>query len=50
MAKFTVKSIIRSINYEAPAMQDEILRTQGEPGARGGGGIPLPGEQARSSR
>ena len=43
--KFTVKSLTRSIDYEAPALQDEIVRTQGEANARGGGGLPLTGEQ-----
>ena len=43
--KFTVKSYTRTINYDTPALRDEIVRTQAEPNARGGGGIPLPGDQ-----
>src|SRR5438132_3075838 len=43
--RFNVKSYTRSVNYDTPAMRDEIVRTQAEPGARGGGGIPLVGEQ-----
>src|SRR4029453_1448070 len=43
--RFNVKSYTRMINYDTPAMRDEIVRTQAEPGARGGGGIPLVGEQ-----
>jgi hypothetical protein len=43
--KFIVKSLTRTINYETPALRDEIVRTQAEPGARGGGGLPLPGDQ-----
>ena len=43
--RFNVKSYTRMVNYDTPAMRDEIVRTQAEPGARGGGGIPLVGEQ-----
>ena len=43
--RFNVKSFTRMINYDTPAMRDEIVRTQAEPGERGGGGIPLVGEQ-----
>jgi hypothetical protein len=43
--KFTVKSYTRTINYDTPALRDEIVRTQADPNARGGGGIPLPGDQ-----
>src|SRR5712691_7055538 len=43
--RFNVKSYTRMVNYDTPAMRDEIVRTQAEPGARGGGGIPLTGEQ-----
>jgi len=43
--RFNVKSYTRMVNYDTPAMRDEIVRTQAEPGARGGGGIPLAGEQ-----
>jgi glyoxylase-like metal-dependent hydrolase (beta-lactamase superfamily II) len=43
--RFTVKSYTRTVDYDVPAMRDEILRTQADPKERGGGGIPLPGEQ-----
>ena len=43
--RFTAKSFTRSIDYETPAMQDEIVRVQADAGARGGGGLPLPNEQ-----
>jgi glyoxylase-like metal-dependent hydrolase (beta-lactamase superfamily II) len=43
--RFTAKSLTRSIDYETPAMQDEIVRVQADPSARGGGGIPLPRDQ-----
>src|SRR6266705_6645411 len=43
--RFNVKSYSRMVNYDTPAMRDAIVRTQAEPGARGGGGIPLVGEQ-----
>src|SRR5712691_10738332 len=43
--RFNVKSFTRMVNYDTLAMRDEIVRTQAEPGARGGGGIPLVGEQ-----
>ncbi|HMC63607.1 MAG TPA: MBL fold metallo-hydrolase [Gemmataceae bacterium] len=43
--RFNLKSFTRTVDYDAPAMRDEIVRTQAEPGARGGGGIPLVGEQ-----
>ena len=46
--RFNVKSYTRSVNYDTPAMRDEIVRTQAEPGARGGGGIPLVGEQRQN--
>src|SRR5262245_7877877 len=46
--RFNVKSYTRSINYDTPAMRDEIVRTQAEPGERGGGGIPLVGEQRQN--
>jgi len=43
--RFNVKSFTRMVNYDTPAMRDEIVRTQADPGERGGGGIPLVGEQ-----
>src|SRR5262245_15955034 len=46
--RFNVKSYTRTVNYDTPAMRDEIVRTQAEPGARGGGGIPLVGEQRQN--
>src|SRR5438128_815243 len=46
--RFNVKSYTRMVNYDTPAMRDEIVRTQAEPGARGGGGIPLVGEQRQN--
>jgi len=46
--RFNVKSFTRMVNYDTPAMRDEIVRTQADPGARGGGGIPLVGEQRQS--
>ncbi len=43
--RFNLKSYTRTVDYDTPAMRDELVRTQAEPGARGGGGIPLVGEQ-----
>jgi hypothetical protein len=43
--RFNVKSFTRTIDYDTPAMRDEIVHTQADPAARGGGGIPLVGEQ-----
>ena len=43
--RFNLKTYTRSINYDTPAMRDEFVRTQADPAARGGGGIPLVGEQ-----
>jgi glyoxylase-like metal-dependent hydrolase (beta-lactamase superfamily II) len=43
--RFTVISYTATVNYETPAMRQEILRTQGENPPRGGGGQPLAGEQ-----
>src|SRR5262249_3201704 len=42
--RFNVKSFTRTIDYGAPAMQDTIVRTA-DPKERGGGGLPLTGEQ-----
>ena len=43
--RFNLKSYARTIDYDTPSMRDEFVRTQAEPGARGGGGVPLVGEQ-----
>ena len=43
--RFNLKSYTRTIDYETPAMRDEFVRTQADPAARGGGGVPLAGEQ-----
>ena len=43
--RFNLKTFTRTINYETPAMRDEFVRSQADPAARGGGGIPLTGEQ-----
>lgn len=43
--RFIVKNATIAINYDAPAMRLELLRTQGENPPRGGGGQPLLGEQ-----
>jgi glyoxylase-like metal-dependent hydrolase (beta-lactamase superfamily II) len=46
--RFNVKSYTRMVNYDTPAMQDTLVRTQAEPAARGGGGIPMVGEQRQN--
>jgi glyoxylase-like metal-dependent hydrolase (beta-lactamase superfamily II) len=43
--RFNLKSYTRIVDYDTPAMRDEFVRTQADPTARGGGGIPLVGEQ-----
>jgi glyoxylase-like metal-dependent hydrolase (beta-lactamase superfamily II) len=43
--RFNVKSFTRTIDYDTPAMRDDIVRTQADPAERGGGGLPLTGEQ-----
>ena len=43
--RFNLKTFTRTINYDTPAMRDDFVRTQADPAARGGGGIPLIGEQ-----
>src|SRR5215813_3656465 len=43
--RFNLKSYTRTVDYETPSLRDEFVRTQAEPGARGGGGVPLVGEQ-----
>lgn len=40
-----LKSMIRTINYETGAVRDEIVRANGENPPRGGGGVPLAGDQ-----
>ena len=48
--RFNLKSYTRTINYDTPAMRYELVRTQADPAARGGGGIPLVGEQRQLQR
>src|SRR5215813_15476289 len=43
--RFNLKSYTRTVDYDTPSMRDEFVRTQADPGARGGGGVPLVGEQ-----
>jgi glyoxylase-like metal-dependent hydrolase (beta-lactamase superfamily II) len=43
--RFNVKSYTAAIDYDAPAMRQEMVRTQGENPPRGGGGQPLAAEQ-----
>jgi glyoxylase-like metal-dependent hydrolase (beta-lactamase superfamily II) len=43
--RFNVKSFTRTVDYDTPAMRDDIVRTQADPTERGGGGLPLTGEQ-----
>jgi glyoxylase-like metal-dependent hydrolase (beta-lactamase superfamily II) len=43
--RFNLKTYTRTIDYETPAMRDEFVRSQADPAARGGGGIPMTGEQ-----
>jgi glyoxylase-like metal-dependent hydrolase (beta-lactamase superfamily II) len=43
--RFNLKTYTRTIDYETPAMRDEFVRSQADPTARGGGGIPMTGEQ-----
>src|SRR5262245_61713415 len=38
--RFNLKSYTRIVDYDTPSMRDEFVRTQAEPGARGGGGGP----------
>jgi hypothetical protein len=42
--RFGLKSYTRTINYETPALRDEVVRAEGDPVARGGG-LPIPGGQ-----
>lgn len=43
--RFNLKSYHRTIDYETPALREEMVRTQGENPVRGGGGQPMIGEQ-----
>ena len=43
--RFILKSMARTINYGTGAVRDEIVRANGETPPRGGGGIPLQGDQ-----
>ena len=42
--RFGLKSYTRTVNYETPALRDELVRAEGDPVARGGG-LPIPGGQ-----
>ena len=42
--RFGLNSYTRTIDYETPALRDEVVRAQGDPVARGGG-LPIPGGQ-----
>jgi glyoxylase-like metal-dependent hydrolase (beta-lactamase superfamily II) len=44
--RFGVKSWIRTIDYETPAMRDEYVRADGDPTARGGGAPLAPNTKA----
>jgi len=46
--RFVVKSYTRMVSYETAAIRDELVRTQGENPARGGGGQPVQGEQRQN--
>ncbi|MGH7304173.1 MAG: MBL fold metallo-hydrolase [Candidatus Rokuibacteriota bacterium] len=46
--RFVVKSFTRSVSYETLAIQDQLVRLQGEEPARGGGGQPVVGEQRQN--
>src|SRR5215472_9522398 len=43
--RFNIKSFTRTVDYDTPAMRDDLVRTQADPKERGGGGLPLTGEQ-----
>src|SRR4029079_7541257 len=43
--RYILKSLTRTINYGTGAVRDEIVRANGENPPRGGGGIPLQGDQ-----
>jgi hypothetical protein len=42
--RFGLKSYTRTIDYQTPALRDEVVRAEGDPVARGGG-LPIPGGQ-----
>src|SRR4029077_901151 len=42
--RFGLKSYTRTIDYETPALRDDVVRAEGDPVARGGG-LPIPGGQ-----
>jgi hypothetical protein len=42
--RFGLKSYTRTVDYETPALRDEVVRAEGDPVARGGG-LPIPGGQ-----
>jgi glyoxylase-like metal-dependent hydrolase (beta-lactamase superfamily II) len=46
--RFGLKSYTRTIDYETPALRDEVVRAEGDPVARGGG-FPIPGGQRLTS-
>jgi glyoxylase-like metal-dependent hydrolase (beta-lactamase superfamily II) len=46
--RFVVKSFTRTVSYETASIRDELVRTQGENPARGGGGQPVQGEQRQN--
>ena len=48
--RFGLKSITRTIDYETPALRDEVVRAEGDPNARGGGGYQCPASSARRTR
>ena len=43
--RFGLKSYTRTIDYETPALRDEVVRAEGDPVARGGG-LPIPADSA----
>jgi glyoxylase-like metal-dependent hydrolase (beta-lactamase superfamily II) len=42
--RFGLKSYARTIDYQTPALRDEVVRAEGDPVARGGG-LPIPAGQ-----
>ena len=42
--RFGLKSYTRTIDYQTPALRDDVVRAEGDPVARGGG-LPIPGGQ-----
>lgn len=43
--RMNAKAFVVAINYQTPAMRQEVVRSQGESPPRGGGGQPMAGEQ-----